>query len=317
MLTFVQTKHIQMQTVLITGGTGLVGQALSKMLVNKGFNVIILSRKRTDSVNNIRFAQWDIKKQTIDLKALQEADFIIHLAGAGVVDKKWTTSYKKEIIESRTESSKLIIDTLSKNSNKVKAIISASAIGWYGPDKKTDYSFTETDAPDKSFLGETCRLWEESVDSATSLGIRVCKLRTGIVLTKNGGALREFIKPIKLGVAAILGRGNQIISWIHIDDLCRMFIHCIENNQLQGSYNAVAPAPVTNKTITITLAKLLKGIFFIPMHVPVFVLKVIMGQRSIEVLKSTRVSCEKIKKTGFIFYYPTIDAALKNIFQKH
>ena len=179
-----------MQTVLITGGSGLVGQELSKMLTNKGFKVIILSRNKNSSNNNIQYAQWDIKKQTIDLKALQEADFIIHLAGAGVVDKKWTESYKKEILLSRTESSKLIIDALSKNPNKVKAIISASAIGWYGPDKKNDYSFSETDAPDNNFLGETCRLWEESVDPATKIGIRVCKLRTGIVLTKKGGALR-------------------------------------------------------------------------------------------------------------------------------
>jgi uncharacterized protein (TIGR01777 family) len=305
-----------MQTVLITGGSGLVGQELSKMLINKGFKVIILSRNKNSSNNNIQYAQWDIKKQTIDLKALQEADFIIHLAGAGVVDKKWTESYKKEILLSRTESSKLIIDALSKNPNKVKAIISASAIGWYGPDKKNDYSFSETDAPDNNFLGETCRLWEESVDPATKIGIRVCKLRTGIVLTKKGGALREFIKPIKMGIAGILGRGNQIISWIHIEDLCRMFIHCMENDQLQGSYNAVAPSPVSNKTLTISLAKLLKGIFFIPVHVPVFILKLMMGQRSIEILKSTTVSCEKIKKTGFVFYYPTIDAALKNIFLK-
>ena len=305
-----------MQTVLITGGSGLVGQELSKMLINKGFKVIILSRNKNSSNNNIQYAQWDIKKQTIDLKALQEADFIIHLAGAGVVDKKWTESYKKEILLSRTESSKLIIDALSKNPNKVKAIISASAIGWYGPDKKNDYSFSETDAPDNNFLGETCRLWEESVDPATKIGIRVCKLRTGIVLTKKGGALREFIKPIKMGIAGILGRGNQIISWIHIEDLCRMFIHCMENDQLQGSYNAVAPSPVSNKTLTISLAKLLKGIFFIPVHVPVFILKLMMGQRSIEILKSTTVSCEKIKKNRICILLPNNRCCFKKYFFK-
>ncbi len=305
-----------MQTVLITGGTGLVGQALSQMLVSKGYEVIILSRNKISTDNKIQYAKWDIKSKTIDLNALQKADFIIHLAGAGVVEKKWTESYKKEILLSRTESSGLLIDALSKNSHKIKAIISASAIGWYGSDKKDGYSFTETDAPDNSFLGETCRLWEESIEPASSIGIRVCKLRTGIVLTKNGGALREFIKPIKLGIAAILGRGEQIISWIHIDDLCRMFIHCMENNQLYGSFNAVAPNPVSNKTLTTHLAKLLKCSFFIPIHIPVFILKIMMGQRSIEVLKSTRVSCDKIKKTGFVFYYPSIDSALKNILKK-
>ena len=304
-----------MQTVLITGGTGLIGKELCKMLVNRGFKVIVLTRNpsKSNPTHNLSYAQWDVNRSIIDISAVTAADYIIHLAGAGVVEKKWTPSYKDEIIQSRTKSSELIIDTLKKNPNHVKVIISASAIGWYGPDIKTGYSFVETDAADNSFLGETCKLWEDSIEPATSLGIRVCKIRTGIVLSKEGGALREFMKPIKWGIAGILGKGNQIVSWIHIEDLCRIFIHCMENNELKGSYNAVAPSPVSNRTLTITLAKAIKGIFFIPMFVPSFILKGMMGQRSIEVLKSTRVSCEKIKKTGFTFYYPTIDAALKNI----
>ena len=307
-----------MQTILITGGTGLVGTALSKMLAEKGFQVIILSRstKNKHDNENIKYALWDVSKKTIDLNAIASADFIIHLAGAAVVEKKWTVAYKKEIVESRTKSSEFIVETLKNNPNKVQAIISSSAIGWYGADKIKGHQFIETDPFDSQFLGETCRLWEESIEPASSLGIRVCKLRTGIVLSKYGGALAEFIKPIKLGIAAILGNGKQIVSWIHVEDLCRMFVHAIENKNLNGSYNAVAPAPVSNKTLTITLAKILRNRFYIPIHVPSFILKIMMGQRSIEVLKSADISCEKIRNTGFIFLYPSIEVALKQLTKK-
>ncbi|RYD91475.1 MAG: TIGR01777 family protein, partial [Sphingobacteriales bacterium] len=252
----------------------------------------------------------------IDVEALLRADYIIHLAGAGVVDKKWTAAYKKEILESRTLSSKLIIDTLSKHPHHVKALVSASATGWYGADKIKGHAFVETDPADKDFLGETCRLWEASVEPAEQLDIAVCKLRTGIVLSKEGGALAEFKKPLNFGVAGILGNGKQVISWIHIDDLCRMYIYAMENAAMRGSYNAVAPAPVTNKELTIKLAETIRGKFYIPMHVPAFVLKIMMGSRSEEVLKSTTVSAEKIKQQGFTFLYPSIDAALSNLFKK-
>jgi len=307
-----------MQTILITGGTGLVGKTLSKYLLSKGFKVIVLTRTipQTAADSNIRYATWDVKKQTIDVEALQLADFIIHLAGAGVVDKKWTDAYKKEIEESRTQSSKLIVDTLKAHSHSVKAIISSSAIGWYGSDKQPGFAFTEEDPADDSFLGRTCQLWEDSIEPATALGIRVCKLRTGIVLSNDGGALAEFKKPIQMGVAGILGNGKQIVSWIHIDDLCRMFLHAIENASMHGSYNAVAPTPVSNKELTLKLAQLIKGSFYISLHVPVFILKLMLGTRSEEVLKSTTVSCTKIRNEGFTFLYPGIDAALAELSKK-
>ena len=303
------------QTVLITGGTGLVGKSLTKALIDKEYKVIILTRTTNDKTPSasVSYAAWDVKKKQIDLEALQAADYIIHLAGAGVVEKKWTDAYKKEIVESRTESSRLIFEALKNNTNKVKAIVSASAIGWYGADKDSFIPFTETDASEKSFLGITCRLWEESIEPVEGLGKRLVKLRTGIVLSNDGGALVEFKKPIKLGVAAILGSGKQIVSWIQIDDLCNLFIAGIENENLSGSYNAVAPNPVSNKTLTITLAKAMKGKFFITLHVPSFILKIMMGQRSIEVLKSTTVSCKKILDTGFEFKFKTIEAALENL----
>lgn len=307
-----------METVLITGGTGLIGRALTQALIQKRYKVIVLTRDATRKPENDRlsYAQWDVKKQTIDVNALQSADYIIHLAGAGVVDKKWTAAYRKEILESRTNSSKLIINTLSSVNNKVKAMISSSAIGWYGPDKADAKPFTENDPASADFLGETCRLWEQSVEDAEKIGIRVCKLRTGIVLTNDGGAMKEFKRPILFGIAPILGSGKQMVSWIHIEDLCRMFMYAIENQSLEGSYNAVAPMPVSNKTLMLTLAKAMRGRFFIPLYVPSFILKIMMGSRSIEVLKSTTVSAEKIKNAGFTFLYPSIEAAIQKLIKK-
>lgn len=307
-----------MPTILITGGTGLIGKNLTKHLIAKGYEVIILTRSPKQKENNksIRYAAWDVKKQVIDIEAVQSADFIIHLAGAGVVDKRWSASYKKEIVESRTLSIKLIIDTLKNNSHRVKGIISASAIGWYGPDKEPGHFFTEDEQADKSFLGHTCLLWEQSTEPAAEMGIRVCRLRTGIVLSNEGGALPEFEKPLKFGIAAILSSGKQIVSWIHIDDLCRMYIHAIEQHSLNGSYNAVAPKPVSNKILTLNIATATRKKAFIPMHVPSLILKIMMGQRSIEVLKSTTVSCNKIKETEFTFLYPSIEAALEDLSKK-
>lgn len=310
-----------MQTVLLTGGTGLVGSALTERLLKKGFRVIVLTRKipvTATVTEGLQYALWNVKEKKIDVAAVQQADHIIHLAGAGVVDKRWSAAYKKEILDSRTQSSALIIDTLKQNSNKVQTIVSASAIGWYGADTAAsmEQGFTETAPADNSFLGDTCRLWEESVDAATAIGKRVVKLRTGIVLSNEGGALAEFKKPLRFGLATILGNGQQIVSWIHIDDLCRMFMEALQNPNLQGAYNAVAPAPVSNKTLTLELAKVVRNKFFIPVYVPSFVLKIMLGESSIEVLKSATVSCEKIKKAGFVFLYPTIEPALVELCKK-
>ena len=301
-----------MQTILITGGTGLVGTALTKMLVENGNKVIILTRsiKGKQASDAVSYALWDVEQQTIDTDALSAADCIVHLAGAGVVDQRWTNAYKKTIVDSRVDSGNFLIESLRNHPHKVKTIISSSAIGWYGADQKENVPFVETDPADKHFLGETCQLWEESIRPASKMGIRVCTIRTGIVLSKNGGALAEFMKPIRLGVAAILGNGKQMVSWIHIDDLCRIFMHAIQNENLNGNYNGVAPKPVSNQQLTLELARIMRKQFFVPMHVPAFVLKCIMGESSIEVLKSTNVSSKKIQASGFTFYYPSITAAL-------
>ena len=310
-----------MPVVLITGGTGLIGKNLTRHLTSKGYEVIIVSRKPTHASDDpkISFANWNVEEQKIDSDAIAKADYIINLAGAGVMEKKWSENYKKEIIESRTRSGELLINALQKNTNNVKAFISASAIGWYGGDTKAllhKNGFIETDPADKKFLGETCRLWEESIEPVTKLNKRLVKLRTGIVLSNDGGAFTEFKRSLRFGIAAILGSGKQMISWIHIDDLCRMYIYAIENENLSENYNAVAPSPVNNKTLILKLAKKMRGQFYIPIHIPQFLLKLILGQRSIEILKSATVSCEKIKATGFTFLYPSIDAALKELSKK-
>jgi uncharacterized protein (TIGR01777 family) len=305
-----------MKTILITGGTGLVGKALTDLILSKGYKVVILSRSPQQQIitsPDISYAFWNVEKKIIDIEALQQADHIIHLAGAGVMDKKWTDSYKKEIVNSRVSSSELLVETLRNHPNKIKSIISSSAIGWYGPDIHNDHSFKEEELAANDFLGKTCKQWEESISSAEKLGIRVCKLRTGIVLSNEGGALPEFKKTLKWGVAGILGSGRQMVSWIHITDLCQMFLYAIENHKINGSYNAVSPHPINNKTLIYKLGHYIKNDKFIPIYVPSFLLKIMMGQRSIEVLKSTRVDAEKIINSGFEFKFPNIDVALKNL----
>lgn len=307
-----------MRTILITGGTGLVGKALAKQLVEKNYEVIILTRTLKDVVTqkNISYALWNVNEKQIDINAVKKADAIIHLAGAGVMDKKWTVEYKKEIRDSRINSSELILNTLKNNEHKVQIIVSASAIGWYGKDKQEGHFFTENENADPAFLGKVCKEWEESIEPATTMGIRIVKLRTGIVLSEAGGAYPEFKSSLKFGIASILGTGKQMISWIHIDDLCRQYIFALENESLVGSYNAVAPKPVNNKTMTLAIAKIVKGTFFIPVHVPQFVLNIMLGERSIEILKSARVSSDKIKSAGFTFLYPTVEAAIMQIEKK-
>lgn len=309
-----------MATILITGGTGMIGTRLTEMLVEKGYEVIILTRnpKTNHPLPDVSYARWDVEGQNIDPAAVAKADHIIHLAGAGVADKRWSESRKQEILHSRTASSALIVKALKENPNQVQSVISASAIGWYGPDtdKSRKDGFLEEAPADGAFLGETCRAWEASIEPVTTLGKRLVKLRTGIVLSRKGGALVEFMKPLKAGIASILGDGSQIVSWIHVDDLCQMFLFAIENESMHGAYNAVAPHPVSNKALTLSLAKQMRGSFYIPVYVPSFILKIMLGEMSIEVLKSTNVSAHKIQMTGFDFTYSTIEKALAELVQQ-
>jgi uncharacterized protein (TIGR01777 family) len=306
-----------MATVLITGGTGLIGQALMKELITKGYEVIIITRniiKEKRSINNLSYAEWNIDKGTIDEKAIKESDYIVHLAGANVGQGRWTQKRKKEIIESRTKTAELIVKALKEIPNKVKAVIASSAIGWYGPDPIMPNSmpFVEADYPDNSFLGTTSQVWESSIQPVTELGKRLVRLRTGIVLSNDGGAYVEFKKPLKFRIVAVLGSGKQILSWIHIKDIAALYLYAIENEKLNGIYNAVAPHPVNNKKLMQTMAQA-KGGIFITIPVPAFILKTVFGEMSIEVLKSATVSSKKMEEAGYIFQFPGIEAAVKNL----
>lgn len=306
-----------MATILITGGTGNTGMALSRLLLSANHKVIILSRSlhKGENIQGIQYALWNVSENFIDIGSLQEADAIVHLAGSPVIEKRWTTAYKKEIVDSRVRSLEFIIDTLATIPNKVRLLLSASAIGWYGPGDNNKI-FKEDDPYQKDFLGTTCAAWEAAADKATSLGIRVAKLRTGIVLSKTEGAYPEFKKSLQFGIASILGSGNQVVSWIDMEDLCRMYKHILDNTHLSGVFNAVAPEPVSNKQLTITIAKQLKNKFYIPVYVPSFILRVIFGERSIEILKSATVSCAKIRESGFTFLYPSIEASIRHLESK-
>jgi uncharacterized protein (TIGR01777 family) len=318
-----------METVMITGGTGLIGKALSKALLNAGYHVIILTRDHqplsitgnpevlpsAEMVPALQYAGWDLRKSEIDHGALAQADYIIHLAGAGIADKRWTKKRKEVIRNSRVKGGELLFNALKNYPNKVKTIVSASAIGWYGPDPviPNPRPFTEEFPASVDFLGKTCADWEASLKPVEVLGKRVVWLRTGVVFSKDGGAIPKFLLPLKFGIASILGSGRQVLSWIHIDDLVRLYIHALKDTSLSGSYNAVAPFPVSNKTLILHLAKHKKGRFFIPLYVPAFFLKLLYGELSIEVLKSTTVSDRKIKGTGFVFKYPSITGALEKL----
>ena len=306
-----------MAIVLITGGTGLIGTALSKELLNKGYEVIILSRtaKTQMEVNSrLTYAHWDVENESIDREVIARADYIVHLAGENLA-KRWTSKRKKEIVDSRIKSSNLLVRALTENSNRVKAVIAASGVGWYGngppysDSADNDRSFVEADPPADDFLGTTCQRWEATIEPMTNLGKRLVKFRCGVVLSNEGGALQEFRKPLRFGFATVLGNGKQVMSWIHIDDIVRLYIYAIENEKLQGVYNAVAPHPVTNKKFVLQLARSFRGKYFIPIYIPSFILKAVFGEKTVEVLKTCSVSSKKIKATGFTFLCPSITAA--------
>lgn len=285
-------------------------------LIAKGYDVIILTRQKNkrSQIPHLYYAYWDMEQQTIDENAIKKADYIIHLAGANVAEKRWTTKRKKEIEESRTKSGALLVKALTEIPNKVQAVVSASAIGWYGPDMQifNAKSFVETDPPANDFLGTTCQQWERSILPVMELDKRLVILRTGIVLSTNGGAYAEFKKPLQFGIAAILGSGEQIVSWIHIEDIVSLYIYAIENKNMQGIYNAVVPEPVSNKQLILSIAKA-KGGIYIPIRVPAFVLKTVLGEMSIEVLKSATVSSEKVASAGYSFLFPNIKVAVENL----
>lgn len=297
--------------ILITGASGLIGGRLIKNLLEKGNEVSVLSRTPSN-IKSVKVYVWDIKKQEIDVKALEGIDTIIHLAGAGIADKRWTKSRKQEIIDSRVESTKLLYKAILATNSPVKTFISASASGFYGD--RNDEILKEDSKAGSGFLAECCQQWEHAVDEGSKMGIRVVKLRIGIVLSKRGGALSELARPVSFFVGAALGSGKQWMPWIHLTDLVSIFETAFENHALVGTFNACSPFPVTNFEFTKILAKKLFRPLW-PINVPSFVLRIILGEMSAVILNSNRCSPQKIIDSDFRFQYPILEDALTKIYK--
>lgn len=291
-----------MSKILITGGTGLVGKRLAEMLTATNHEVVILSR----NPKNKNEFKWDITKNYIDKKVFRNIDYIVHLAGAGIADKKWTNKRKKIIIDSRVESANLLYSAVQENNITLKGFISASGIGYYGA-ITTDKIFEETDTYGNDYLGNVCRKWENAAQQFKTLKVPVTILRTGIVLSKNGGALEKMKTP----VISPLGSGKQYLPWIHIDDLCQMYIDAIEG-KLIAIYNAVAPEHQTSKTFSKTLAKSIKRPFA-RISVPSIMLKLMFGDMAIILLEGSRISSKKVQKDNFTFKFKTLKKALNHL----
>ena len=296
--------------ILITGGSGLVGRKLSKILDQKGHSVDILSRKQENS--NYKVYTWNIEQNQIDIKAIEESDCIVHLAGANIGEKPWSKNQKQLILDSRVNSANLLFNTAKKINKSFKCIVSASAVGCYGA-VTSNHIFKETDPFGDDFLGNVCKNWESSIDQFQLLNTRVVKLRTSMVLDKDGGALSKIIKPIKMGVASALGSGKQYVTWIHIDDLVNIYLKAIEDENLSGAYNCSSMDQKTNKEFMQTIAKVLHKPFW-PFNVPSFVLKSLYGEMANILLEGSRVDISKILSTGFKFKYNYLEEAIKDLY---
>ncbi|MGK0447244.1 MAG: hypothetical protein ACJA2M_001016 [Polaribacter sp.] len=291
-----------MSKILITGGTGLVGTRLTQMLVDRNHDVVILSR----NPKNKNEFKWDVSKNYVNIEAFKNVDYIIHLAGAGIADERWNAERKKIIIDSRVKTANLIFKAIKENSIKIKGFISASGIGYYGAITTTTI-FKEKDTVGNDFLGDVCKKWEDAAHQFSTESIPVTILRTGIVLAKKGGALDKMKTPI----ISPLGSGKQYLAWIHIDDLCQMYIQSIEAD-LTGIYNAVAPQHQTSITFSKTLADSIKKPY-LGIGVPGFMLKILFGELAVILLEGSRISTKKIEKNGFSFRFKTLKKALYNL----
>ena len=299
--------------ILITGGTGMIGHRLTELLLAKGHKVSYLSRKK-EKMPKVEVFQWDIQKGYIEEGALEAADYVVHLAGAGIADKRWTDERKKEIIDSRIQPIELINSYLQKNNIQLKGFISASAIGIYGGDTG-DVRLDENSELGNDFLAECTKLWEIHAKKVTNTA-RIVSVRIGIVLSEKGGALPKLVQPIRLGFGAALGSGKQFMSWIHVDDLCEIFVKAIEDDTMQGPYNAVTPNPVTNQEMTSVAAQVLKKPLWLP-NVPIFALKLVFGEMGIVVTGGNFVLNKRLsKETNFQYKVINIKEALNDLLGK-
>lgn len=302
------------KNVLITGGSGFVGKKLTELLLESGYSVSILSRNSKPNSAGISYFIWNVSSQYIEEVAVLQADYIIHLAGENIAEKRWTAKRKQEILESRTLSSQLIYSVLKKHNKRVDAFVSASGIGIYGAINGEGIC-TENTAPCNDFIGTICQKWEKSADLVSSLGIRTVKIRTGLVLGKKDGILNKLSPVFKWGLGSILGSGKQYMPWIFIDDLCDIYIKAIKDDSMSGPYNATINDSVTNASFSIMLAKFYGYSLWLP-KVPEFLIKLGMGEMACLVLTGRRVSSDKIKNIGYRFENPDLGSVFEECLKK-
>ena len=295
--------------ILITGGTGLIGTRLSELLTERGHTVMHLSHSQPQANAKYKTFGWNPEDRVYDAEAFRAADAIINLAGAGIADKRWTNKRKEEIVNSRVDSGDLIVKALEETEHKVQAVISASAIGWYGTVQTVAGKFTEKVPVAQDFLALTCYQWEKSIEPVRELNIPLSVVRTGIVLAKNGGAYPKLTLPITFFAMPVFGTGNQIYSWIHIDDLCGIYIKLVEE-KADGVYNAVAPEPVTQEELLQTVKKVKRYTSF-RLPLPKGIMRRLLGEMSDSLLTNTAVSADKIISDGYRFKYPDIESAVR------
>lgn len=295
--------------VLISGGSGLVGQNLTRHLIDQGHRVHHLSRRKKKA-DSYKVFEWNLSERHIEEGAFEGIDTVIHLAGAGVVEKRWTSARKKELIDSRVQSATLIREYLSKQTHQVKSFISASAIGWYG---NTHDKVVKEDAPaGDDFLAEICRQWEAAALSFDTIGIREARVRIGLVMDKKGGVLKNMLLPIKFGLGAMLGSGKQYVSWIDNDDLARMFIYLIENEHCSGAFNGTAPESMTHKMFVKAIASALnRPCVLIPS--PEFAIRLGAGEMASALLQSVQAYPQRFLDAGFAFSHPKLIDSLRKI----
>jgi uncharacterized protein (TIGR01777 family) len=301
-------------TILITGGSGLVGTSLSAHLASRGYQVAHLSRYKRKSTLYPTFA-WDLTRNSIEEGAFNAVDYIVHLAGAGVADKRWTKERKQVLASSRIDTARLIHQNLQKSGRKIKGFISASAIGIYGFDTGEIVQTEDRTQLGDDFLATLTKQWEEAADRFQDISDRVVKYRIGLVLSNNGGLLDKLLPITKLGLGSALGSGHQYMSWIHEHDLIGIFTKAIEDSDLNGVYNAVAPHPVTNESFMKALAKTVNRPLFLP-NAPKFALQMALGELASAVTGGNRVSAEKIQQAGFTFKYPQLSHALADLLKR-
>ena len=296
--------------ILITGGSGTLGSALTQKLLKNNIEVVHLTREK-NSKNDVKNYLWDWSKNEIDENCLIGVTHIVHLAGAGIAEKAWTKRRKNIIVKSRVLTARLLLSKINALDLNLSAFISASAVGYYGA-QISEKTFIETDKSYKDFMGNCCKQWENAADKFNSI-TRVSKFRLGVILDKNSGALFKIARMVKNRIGSPLGNGKQYMPWIHLEDAVNLFYFAIMNNEIKGTFNAVSQEIITNKELTFKIGKVLNRKIWMP-NVPSFVLKFIYGEMSDTILKGVKVSNEKIKSLNFKFKYEKVDEALRAIY---